>query len=698
MNTYEEAKRILAELSLENIALRRQVNRLETTSKKEEPDADAEDEEQDESHGLGLKRPGKEEDTLEAKARQFAAMLLRNSPSLVHFFSIVSIVYLCGYLKMPFWLLLVVAVPWLEIIKSTDSERLANNIVIERYLRRLLVVDDDQYTIGDTAAWLNRAMVRLWPKALEPMISGIILDNVQFIFDDFLKTQSVIKRLKVESVSLGEVPIRILRMRTSLPEEHVAVTKKKAGKSSSKKFKDFSQGVYSDEQHMAFDHLLQAFQSGSKESRVDIDLDFQFVPSENMRFELSAGLHEKLPFFLHLSKLSLEGTVRLRLSHLSGLPPYVGMLGITLPTLPDLDFQIRPVSKLLGDITQMPLINQIGDLVRGALTVLALPNVLEVPLAEMSAEEPDEEAAAVKIVNVDTGLDLGQAGDKEFGEEPKVKLNVEVLRAYNLAEADRNLIGANTSDPFVTISVAHKRAKTKVKRRTCNPRWNESFTFLLQNLEKPVKFSVWDHDLVGKNTLLGTATVDLEALFDGSAHMVELDLSSVEFGQRGTLHVSLEMFDLGLYEDESEDEKFEEVEEVAASQTGGLGVDKSLGEKTDSAEALGTTRRESNALQMEDIKAALEEDSDDDAERPQVKQGPDEVLPKKVSIQRDGPARTSSSVKSGSSSPQLSPSKSQKPSRTLSRQSTMARTRSIGTYTGPLKTWGGYFRNQIKER
>ena len=81
-------------------------------------------------------------------------------------------------------------------------------------------------------------------------------------------------------------------------------------------------------------------------------------------------------------------------------------------------------------------------------------------------------------------------------------------------------------------------------------------------------------------------------------------------------------------EDESEDEKFEEVEEVAASQTGGLGVDKSLGEKTDSAEALGTTRRESNALQMEDIKAALEEDSDDDAERPQVKQGPDEVLPK----------------------------------------------------------------------
>ena len=32
-----------------------------------------------------------------------------------------------------------------------------------------------------------------------------------------------------------------------------------------------------------------------------------------MRFEISAGLHKKLPFYLHISKLSLEGTVRLRL-------------------------------------------------------------------------------------------------------------------------------------------------------------------------------------------------------------------------------------------------------------------------------------------------------------------------------------------------------------------------------------------------
>ena len=149
------------------------------------------------------------------------------------------------------------AVPWLEIIKTTESERLANNLVIERYLRRLLLVDDDQYAIGDTAAWLNRAMVRLWPSALEPMISSAILENIQFIFDDFLQTQSIIKRLTVESVSLGEVPIRIKRIRTSLPEDNLAATKAKASKGASKKFEDMTKDSFQEKQHMSFDFLLQ---------------------------------------------------------------------------------------------------------------------------------------------------------------------------------------------------------------------------------------------------------------------------------------------------------------------------------------------------------------------------------------------------------------------------------------------------------
>ncbi len=72
---------------------------------------------------------------------------------------------------------------------------------------------------------------------------------------------------------MGEIPLRIKRIRTSLPEEHVAVSKKKAaaklGLGSS----------YSDKQHLEFEALLRSFQKGSEDSRVDIDLDVQVSSS-----------------------------------------------------------------------------------------------------------------------------------------------------------------------------------------------------------------------------------------------------------------------------------------------------------------------------------------------------------------------------------------------------------------------------------
>ena len=291
MNTYEEAKRILSELSLENIALRRQVGKFQELLQEKEKEKEKKDKD-DKTTSEGKASEGQEEekvddlddsldDSLEAKIRKFAAQILKSSPSLLHFFTIVVLCYLWGRWYLPFWCILLLALPWLEIIKTTDSERLANDVVTQRYLRRLLVVDDDQYTIGDTAAWLNRAMVRLWPNALEPMVSQAVLESVQAIFDDFLSTQSIVKRLKVEGVSLGEVPLRIKRIRTSLPEENVAVTKKKAGRLSNQA--NMAGEAYEKKQNMAFDALLRAFQKNSEENRVDIDLDVQLVTSENMK-------------------------------------------------------------------------------------------------------------------------------------------------------------------------------------------------------------------------------------------------------------------------------------------------------------------------------------------------------------------------------------------------------------------------------
>ena len=118
--------------------------------------------------------------------------------------------------------------------------------------------------------------------SFRPSRSEIILENVQFIFDDFLKTQSVVKRLKVESVSLGEIPVRIKRIRTSLPEEHVAVTKQKAGKAASSKFAHLQSGVYSEDQHEAFAHLLAAFQASETRDEARTERQRECEPRESV--------------------------------------------------------------------------------------------------------------------------------------------------------------------------------------------------------------------------------------------------------------------------------------------------------------------------------------------------------------------------------------------------------------------------------
>ena len=103
MNTYEEAKRLFAELSLENIALKSQLNRLkarETKADKKKDEASAKETEEEGKAGLGL-QPGDEEETFEARVKQAVALVLKNSPALLHFFTIVVTCYLWGESSAP---------------------------------------------------------------------------------------------------------------------------------------------------------------------------------------------------------------------------------------------------------------------------------------------------------------------------------------------------------------------------------------------------------------------------------------------------------------------------------------------------------------------------------------------------------------------------------------------------------------------
>lgn len=77
---------------------------------------------------------------------------------------------------------------------------------------------------------------------------------------------------------------------------------------------------------------------------------------------------------------------------------------------------------------------------------------------------------------------------------------LKVAEARNLAAADLN----GKSDPFVVVECEGKeRLKTRVVRKTLEPRWGEQTTFAVEDSRGNVVLNVWDWDQVGKDDSLG---------------------------------------------------------------------------------------------------------------------------------------------------------------------------------------------------
>uniref|UniRef100_A0A3B3R114 RAS p21 protein activator 4 n=1 Tax=Paramormyrops kingsleyae TaxID=1676925 RepID=A0A3B3R114_9TELE len=89
-------------------------------------------------------------------------------------------------------------------------------------------------------------------------------------------------------------------------------------------------------------------------------------------------------------------------------------------------------------------------------------------------------------------------------------LRCHVLEARDLARKDRN----GASDPFVRVRCNGKTHETAVVKKSCYPRWNESFEFEIDEAagEMPLSVEVWDWDLVSKNDFLGRVLFSINKL------------------------------------------------------------------------------------------------------------------------------------------------------------------------------------------
>ncbi|XP_052023776.1 ras GTPase-activating protein 4B [Apodemus sylvaticus] len=89
------------------------------------------------------------------------------------------------------------------------------------------------------------------------------------------------------------------------------------------------------------------------------------------------------------------------------------------------------------------------------------------------------------------------------------RLRCSVLEARDLAPKDRN----GASDPFVRVHYNGRTQETSVVKKSCYPRWNETFDFELEKgASEALLVEVWDWDLVSRNDFLGKVMVNVQRL------------------------------------------------------------------------------------------------------------------------------------------------------------------------------------------
>ncbi|KFP88769.1 Ras GTPase-activating protein 4, partial [Acanthisitta chloris] len=107
----------------------------------------------------------------------------------------------------------------------------------------------------------------------------------------------------------------------------------------------------------------------------------------------------------------------------------------------------------------------------------------------LSEVDPDEEVQGEIHLRVEV---LGSQGSRQ--------LRCSVLEARDLARKDRN----GASDPFVRLRYNGKTQESTVVKKSCYPRWNETFEFELAEPDgEKLCVEVWDWDFVGRNDFLG---------------------------------------------------------------------------------------------------------------------------------------------------------------------------------------------------
>ncbi|XP_053397308.1 synaptotagmin-1-like [Mercenaria mercenaria] len=162
---------------------------------------------------------------------------------------------------------------------------------------------------------------------------------------------------------------------------------------------------------------------------------------------------------------------------------------------------------------------------RFSIKEMVQPNVVELGVDIEGDQEADNAEPEGYCGKIQLSFDF----DFQKGE-----LSVCVLQANDLPGMDMN----GLSDPYIKVTLLPEKKKkfeTKVKRKTLNPVFNETFVFKVPYAEvalKTVTFAVYDFDRFSKHDEIGHLEIPLNTIDFGNSTEIWYDLESPEINEK----------------------------------------------------------------------------------------------------------------------------------------------------------------------
>ncbi|KAK7303447.1 hypothetical protein RJT34_14354 [Clitoria ternatea] len=91
-----------------------------------------------------------------------------------------------------------------------------------------------------------------------------------------------------------------------------------------------------------------------------------------------------------------------------------------------------------------------------------------------------------------------------------MKLVVRVIEAKNLPPTDPN----GLSDPYVKLQLGKQKFRTKVIKKSLNPKWDEEFSFRVDDLKEELAINVMDEDKFFNDDFVGQLRVPMSLVFE----------------------------------------------------------------------------------------------------------------------------------------------------------------------------------------